>query len=150
MFEATKVVAKAIYDGLQMQFEEGQSGMTLTTMMMPELIVDDFDEEQVWAGVEMMNRAKIGAFNDEIGRSLIKVERDLLLGAGMSRKRENGEEMGKKVEKKRKTEIEEIEEEDDDEDDELLGDEEEETDEEEEDEEDEQGRDLLVLFNDLR
>ena len=35
--------------------------------MLPELIIEDFDEEQVWAGVEMLNKAKFAEFSAKVG-----------------------------------------------------------------------------------
>lgn len=32
-----------------------------------ELIIEDFDEEQVWAGVEMLNKAKFAEFSGKVG-----------------------------------------------------------------------------------
>ena len=55
---------QAIYDGLQMQI--GEEAGNKNNNMLPELIIDDFDEEQVWAGVEMLNRAKFAEFRDSI------------------------------------------------------------------------------------
>ena len=70
MFSAAKLVAKAIYDGLQMQIGGGDDsggGGGNNSMLLPELIIEDFDEEQVWAGVEMLNKAKFAEFSGKVG-----------------------------------------------------------------------------------
>ena len=45
----------------------GEDGAGSNNSMLPELIIDDFDEEQVWAGVEMLNRAKFEEFSAKVG-----------------------------------------------------------------------------------
>ena len=37
-----------------------------TPPLFTELIIEDFDEEQVWAGVELLNRAKFPEFSSQV------------------------------------------------------------------------------------
>ena len=41
--------------------------------MLPELIIEDFDEEQVWAGVEMLNKAKFAEFSEKVGYKVFQL-----------------------------------------------------------------------------
>ena len=52
IFEKTKVLAKVLYDTSKL-YEDGK----FCNVTLPELIIDSFDEEQVWAGVELQNTA---------------------------------------------------------------------------------------------
>lgn len=52
LFNKTKDLTKEFYDNAK-QVENGKYGK----ITLPELIIDNFDEEQVWTGVELQNRA---------------------------------------------------------------------------------------------
>ena len=52
IFEKTKILAKVLYDAAKMLEDGKHKNVTL-----PELIIENFDEEQVWAGVELQNAA---------------------------------------------------------------------------------------------
>ena len=51
-FQKSKILLKVLYDGAKMATSESVQASLKT---LPELIIDDFDEEQVWAGVELQN-----------------------------------------------------------------------------------------------
>ena len=52
LYEKTKLFSKVLYDVTKL-IEQEPSRATL-----PELIIEDFDPEQVWAGVEIQNQQK--------------------------------------------------------------------------------------------
>jgi len=54
LFEKTKLLTKVVYDVAKL-IEVDTCRLT-----MPELIIENFDCEQVWAGVEMQNQQKLG------------------------------------------------------------------------------------------
>jgi len=54
LFEKTKLLTKVVYDVAKL-IEVDSCRLT-----MPELIIENFDSEQVWAGVEMQNQQKLG------------------------------------------------------------------------------------------
>jgi len=56
LFEKTKLLAKVVYDVTKL-IEVDTNKLT-----MPELIIDNFDSEQVWAGVQMQNQQKFDKF----------------------------------------------------------------------------------------
>eukprot|EP00092_Neocalanus_flemingeri_P031592 GFUD01034310.1.p1 GENE.GFUD01034310.1~~GFUD01034310.1.p1 ORF type:complete len:666 (+),score=304.77 GFUD01034310.1:38-2035(+) len=56
VFEKTKLLTKVVYDVTKL-IEVESSKLT-----MPELIIDNFDCEQVWAGVQMQNQQKFDKF----------------------------------------------------------------------------------------
>lgn len=51
-FEKSKILLKVLYDGTKMATNDSVQASLKT---LPELIIDEFDEEQVWAGVELQN-----------------------------------------------------------------------------------------------
>ena len=65
IFEKTKVLAKVLYDASKL-YENGK----FRNVTLPELLIDSFDEEQVWAGVELQNTA----WEDEFRFKLEKFE----------------------------------------------------------------------------
>ena len=54
-FERGKILLKVLYDGAKMATDEETS--VVSADILPELMIDDFDEEQVWTGVERQNKA---------------------------------------------------------------------------------------------
>lgn len=52
LFDKTKIIAKVVYD-VNKLIEVESDKLTL-----PELIIDNFDSEQVWAGIEIQNKQK--------------------------------------------------------------------------------------------
>ena len=54
-FEKCKILLKVLYDGTKMATDEETS--IVSADILPELMIDDFDEEQVWTGVERQNKA---------------------------------------------------------------------------------------------
>ena len=56
LFEKTKLLAKVVYDVTKL-IEVDTNKLT-----MPELIIDNFDSEYVWAGVQMQNQEKFDKF----------------------------------------------------------------------------------------
>ena len=54
-FEKCKILLKVLYDGAKMATDEETS--IVSADILPELMIDDFDEEQVWTGVERQNKA---------------------------------------------------------------------------------------------
>jgi len=57
LFDKTKLLTKVVYDVTKL-IEVDHSRLT-----MPELIIDNFDCEQVWAGVQMQNQQKFDKFD---------------------------------------------------------------------------------------
>ena len=54
-FEKSKVLLKVFYDGVKLATAYTETAeASLKTL--PELIIEDFDEEQVWAGIELQNK----------------------------------------------------------------------------------------------
>lgn len=75
VFQTSKVVAKILYDTLKV--EENHAPDSLETM--PSLIVEDFDEEQIWAQLQMQNKYQLRLIKDKIG-SWSSPHMNLLLG----------------------------------------------------------------------
>ena len=63
IFEKTKILAKVLYDAAKL-LEDGK----FKNITLPELIIEDFDEEQVWAGVELQNRAWENEFRHKLDK----------------------------------------------------------------------------------
>ena len=61
IFNKTKILAKVLYDAAKL-LEDGK----YRNVTLPELIIDNFDEEQVWAGVELQNTAWESDFRDKL------------------------------------------------------------------------------------
>ncbi len=61
IFNKTKILAKVLYDAAKLLEDGKYKNVTL-----PELIIDNFDEEQVWAGVELQNTAWESDFRDQL------------------------------------------------------------------------------------
>ena len=55
-FERIKLLLKVLYDGTKMATCDWENAQT-SLKTLHELIVDDFDEEQVWTGVELQNKS---------------------------------------------------------------------------------------------
>lgn len=130
IFQAAKVVAKVVYDCAKAN-EADEGGLDT----LPELVIEGFDEEQVWAGVEMQNGARMddmGGMVDRLARSVaLGGAGDLLLGDRRGKRRPTqADEAQPASAKKRKVQFtpeeEEEEEFDEDEDVDDLGEEEEE------------------------
>ena len=66
-FEKCKILLKVLYDGAKMATENCE---ILSTNTLPELIIEDFDEEQVWAGVELQNKVVIDDCQAKIAQLL--------------------------------------------------------------------------------
>jgi len=59
-FGKAKAFTKVFYDAAKvLEAEEDVSTL-------PQLIIDEFDSEQVWAGVELQNKAKFNSFSDQV------------------------------------------------------------------------------------
>jgi len=76
LFEKTKLLSKVVYDvGKLIETE-------CSKRTMPELVIDNFDSEQVWAGIQLQNNVKIEKFETKF--SLINLndlsKYSLLLG----------------------------------------------------------------------
>jgi len=56
LFDRTKLLTKIVYDVSKLVEVESSK------LTMPELIIDNFDCEQVWAGVQMQNQQKVNKF----------------------------------------------------------------------------------------
>jgi len=56
LFDRTKLLTKIVYDVSKLVEVESSK------LTMPELIIDNFDCEQVWAGVQMQNQQKVDKF----------------------------------------------------------------------------------------
>merc|ERR1719228_2680749 len=56
LFDKTKLLTKIVYDVSELVEVESSK------LTMPELIIDNFDCEQVWAGVQMQNQQKVNKF----------------------------------------------------------------------------------------
>jgi len=56
LFDKTKLLTKIVYDVSKLVEVESSK------LTMPELIIDNFDCEQVWAGVQMQNQQKVNKF----------------------------------------------------------------------------------------
>ncbi len=80
LFGSTKALAKSLYDAFMAQEKQSPAAAKDAMMLLPELIIEDFDEEQVWAGVEMLNRAKVEAFRDVAAVDVDEKSSSLLLG----------------------------------------------------------------------
>jgi hypothetical protein len=52
-FEKSKILLKVLYDSTKLT--EGSISELKSLRTLPELIIDDFDEEQVWTAVELQN-----------------------------------------------------------------------------------------------
>jgi hypothetical protein len=63
IFEKTKILAKVLYDAAKL-LEDGK----FKNITLPELIIEDFDEEQVWAGVELQNQAWEKEFRNKLDK----------------------------------------------------------------------------------
>ena len=58
-----KVCTKVFYDAAKL-LEEDDEAIAAATL--PQLVIDDFDCEQVWAGLELQNKAMLGSFSDRV------------------------------------------------------------------------------------
>eukprot|EP00096_Caligus_rogercresseyi_P002737 TRINITY_DN15004_c0_g1_i1.p1 TRINITY_DN15004_c0_g1~~TRINITY_DN15004_c0_g1_i1.p1 ORF type:complete len:725 (-),score=259.32 TRINITY_DN15004_c0_g1_i1:64-2238(-) len=84
LFSELKTSVKALYDGVKIferEFEKSEDSATLDS-----LIVDEFDEEQIWAGIQLQNGSRLQRWVKEIegiklGLQLGK-KSDFLLGDG--------------------------------------------------------------------
>ncbi len=97
-FEGAKVLGKVLYECTRASEEDRLEGV------MPELVVEGFDEEQVWAGVEMYNAASLRAMAekvDELARKSDLAAADLLVGGGRKRKREKEKSEEEEVKKRK-------------------------------------------------
>ena len=54
-FEKSKVLLKVFYDGVKLATAYTET-VEASLKTLPELIIEDFDEEQVWAGIELQNK----------------------------------------------------------------------------------------------
>ena len=54
-FEKSKVLLKVFYDGVKLATAYSET-VEASLKTLPELIIEDFDEEQVWAGIELQNK----------------------------------------------------------------------------------------------
>jgi len=77
LFEKSKVLTKVFYDAAKLLEEQepaaivsknrkkkkSEGGLIQT---LPQLIIEDFDQEQVWAGVDLQNKAKVPDFSDQV------------------------------------------------------------------------------------
>lgn len=126
-FEAAKLVTKVIYDLVKVSEDSlDQDRDTLS-----ELVIEDFDQEQVWAGIELQNKAKLDNLLSKINALSRNENFNLLLG--FNRKRtlsDSAESEAKRV--KFDTDVQDDEDEDDFT---LNGNEEEESERDDEDEE---------------
>jgi len=59
LYEKTKLCSKVIYDVTKLIEVKGNRST------LPELIIDNFDSEQVWAGIELQNKHKINEFESK-------------------------------------------------------------------------------------
>ncbi len=76
VFEAAKVVAKVVYDCARAN-EEARA-----TDSLPELVIEEFDEEQVWAGVDLHNRSVVSDLRAKVAALVERSDSaDLLVGS---------------------------------------------------------------------
>ena len=61
LFEKTKLLAKVVVYDVTKLIEVDTNKLT-----MPELIIDNFDSEYVWAGVQMQNQEKFDKFETNL------------------------------------------------------------------------------------
>ena len=59
-----KVCTKVFYDSAKLLEDESNEAAAATTL--PQLVIDDFDCEQVWAGLELQNKAMLGSFSNRV------------------------------------------------------------------------------------
>ena len=66
-FEKSKILLKVFYDGVKMAtgWSDGKEASQKT---LQELIIEDFDEEQVWAGIELQNKFVVDECQDKLKR----------------------------------------------------------------------------------
>ncbi len=84
VFETAKVVTKVVYDCAKAnEGKEEEIRGKLDTL--PELVIQDFDHDQIWAGVEMQNKARMAIMESKVDRLVAMLQReqvgDLLTGA---------------------------------------------------------------------
>jgi len=68
-FDKSKILLKVLYDGTKMCTGDSNNIEELQKTM-PELVIDDFDEEQIWAGVELQNKIVYDDCQDRIAEIL--------------------------------------------------------------------------------
>ena len=56
-FENSKLLLKVLYDGTKIATDEVGDDAKFHKNILPELLIEDFDEEQVWTAVELQNRS---------------------------------------------------------------------------------------------
>ena len=59
-----KVCTKVFYDSAKLIEDDSDKAAAATTL--PQLVIDDFDCEQVWAGLELQNKAMLGSFSNRV------------------------------------------------------------------------------------
>ena len=64
-FEKSKILLKVLYDGAKMTSESSENFKS-SKQTLPEMIIEDFDEEQVWTGVELQNKHVLDAAHDKL------------------------------------------------------------------------------------
>ena len=69
-FEKSKLLLKVLYDGTKIATDEVGGDEKFHKNILPELIIEDFDEEQVWTAVELKNRSIIDDCQNAISNLL--------------------------------------------------------------------------------
>jgi len=76
LLEEIKLLSKVLYDVGKITEESSQQEADT----LPELIIQGFDEEQVWAGIQLQNQDKIEKWRQRIGKTKLKEDCNLFLG----------------------------------------------------------------------
>lgn len=76
LLEEIKLLSKVLYDVGKITEETSQSQIDT----LPELVIQGFDEEQVWAGIQLQNHDKIENWRRRIGKTKLKEDCNLFLG----------------------------------------------------------------------
>ena len=80
IFQKTKILAKVLYDAAKI-LEDGK----FKSVTLPELIIENFDEEQVWAGVELQNAAFEADYLDRVRKLELQPSRAFDLFRGVAK-----------------------------------------------------------------
>lgn len=95
-YEKSKILLKVLYDGAKLSTSESDS-FQASVKTLPELVIEDFDEEQVWAGVELQNNYVFDECQEKLSR-LMNLPQSLLKFRPSASKIEGQEEIDEESE----------------------------------------------------